>query len=471
MISVAALEEGILTLLCYSTDRAPMLALRLTPFVFTTRTNQRIAETALNYITQYRTAPGNALEYLLEADMSRGDEGRLIAQTLDTLKEQSQNIQAEFILKELDRFLDIQRMSQGIQKAMESLIRGEVDEAREAVYQATTGQPLLGASTGIWFSDVPRLRSALERGRTEFFSCGIPALDAININLERKMLSFMIAPSGFGKSWWLCEVAKCGLQFKKRTLYITNELSEDIVARRLLQAVFSLTKTNAEKIRAPYFERGEGGTVKIDFNEFERDSIANRQEQVFSRIQSATSLPPLLIKEFPTGSLTSEQLSIYLDSLARESGFIPDLLILDYADLMKIDSQALRVDTGRLYRDLRGIAVTHNLALATATQGNRESATAKVVDTRMVAEDWSKIGTADLVLTYSRTDEEKRLGLARILLAKSRDTADRIMVLISQAYAIGQFCLDSVFMNSNVAQAVDELTDISAPPARSIRLE
>jgi replicative DNA helicase len=141
-------------------------------------------------------------------------------------------------------------------------------------------------------------------------------------------------------------------------------------------------------------------------------------------------------------------LRAYLDGLERFHKIIPDVIILDYPDLMDIDGNQLRVDTGKIYKDLRGIAVSKNLAMVVASQGNRTSASAKMVTDSMVAEDYSKIATADNVLTYSQTPQEHKLGLARLFVSNGRNDEDKFVVLISQSYTTGQFCLDSALMSS-----------------------
>ena len=47
------------------------------------------------------------------------------------------------------------------------------------------------------------------------------------------------------------------------------------------------------------------------------------------------------------------------------------------------------------------------------------------------AEDYSKIATADTVLTYSQTAQEKRLGLARVFVDKARTEEDKIEIVVS----------------------------------------
>ena len=77
----------------------------------------------------------------------------------------------------------------------------------------------------------------------------------------------------------------------------------------------------------------------------------------------------------------------------------------------------------------------------------------------MVAEDWSKIATADNVLTYSQTKYERPLGLARLFVSNGRNDEDKFEILILQSYAIGQFCLDSTYMYNQYWAKINKLAD------------
>jgi predicted PP-loop superfamily ATPase len=173
--------------------------------------------------------------------------------------------------------------------------------------------------------------------------------------------------------------------------------------------------------------------------------------------------PPLMIKQFPTGSLSVAAYKAYLDGLERFHKFIPDVVILDYPDLFEMDSKNIRTETGRVYRELRGIAVARNHALVVASQGNRDSATSKLVTGEQASEDYSKIATADNVITYSQTMEEKALGLARLFVSQGRNDEDKFISLISQSYGTGQFCLNSTLMLSDYWDFVEAL---SAPRSK-----
>jgi hypothetical protein len=293
----------------------------------------------------------------------------------------------------------------------------------------------------------------------DYFTSGIQVMDDYDIRPERKTISFLIGPKGIGKTWWLTNVGKGGIQHHHDVLHITLEVSQEIMAQRYLQSIFALTKREAKEVQLTTFKEIEGG---IDFvvKKVARESVITSKKKLQRLLPSLKSWGRLHIKEFPPGILTLEQLHMYLDLLEKQDKFIPDMIIIDYPDLMYINPERLRIDTGAVYKNLRGLGVTRNAAVVAVSQGNRDSETAKVVRGYHAAEDWSKLGTADNVYTISRTKEEKLIGLARIFAEKGRNAErDQFMVLISQSYLTGQFCIDSVMMNTEVTDIKDKLTE------------
>lgn len=234
-------------------------------------------------------------------------------------------------------------------------------------------------------------------------------------------------------------------------LVVSLEMSEDRYSQRVLQSMFSISKRNAT-VRVPIFDKDDHGNLEtIQYEEVERMTLGDPNIREYLQRNITRRLarrPPLIIKSFPTGKLTVSMLNAYLDGLDRFHKITPDMIMIDYPDLMKMDAKNLRLEIGQTIADLRGVGVERNAAVVVPSQGNRDSETAKWVTGSMAAEDISKLATADTVVTYSQTPGEKRLGLARLLCEKNRNDEDKFQVLISQAYQMGQFCLDSVLMNS-----------------------
>jgi len=110
---------------------------------------------------------------------------------------------------------------------------------------------------------------------------------------------------------------------------------------------------------------------------------------------------------------------------------------------MSLDSSNLRLELDQLFKELRGIAVKRNIAVAVVSQSHRSAEKIKQVGAGNVAESYSKNFHADCIITYSQTDEELKMGLARLFVAGGRNDEDKFTIVISQNYAMGQFAIDS----------------------------
>lgn len=424
--------------------------------IFSTRAYREIAKQAISYIERYKKPPGIHIRDLLEDKLRKGDEGKFMRSVINEMEKQHDKINAEYVLTQLDEYIELRSYEKIIEAAADAAQAGNVRAVREALsYQPT----MKDGSPGIWLHDIDRMLAFLDIREEDFFSSGVDALDDLGVRPARKTMFMLIAPPKRGKSWHCIECGKRGLQHRHKVLHISLENSEELTAQRYIQSLFAMSRENARALRVASFKRDDMGfAAQIDFKQIDPSVLGVEARAEIAAKLKRLRRARLLIKQFATGTLTIRQLNGYLDRLEREFNFVPDLLILDYPDLMSIDAQMIRVDTGRAVRDLRGIAVTRNMAVVAPTQGNRGSADAKVVSATMVAEDWSKVATADTVCTYSQTSLEKELGLARIMVAAARDAPDGIIVMISQSYKTGQFCLDSARMTASLTSEVKRLS-------------
>jgi replicative DNA helicase len=452
-----ALEDNVLTALCWSDQHAANVSMQVPAELFATRAYREIAEKAIDHLQRYNIPPKGHLRDLLEDKLRRGDEGILLKRTLDAMEELQANFQPEFVLEQLQHFIAMRKLSMAVEQAADALNEGDVDKAREALFE----QDLAPKQTpGIWLNDPKRALSFLDHRDEDFFSSDIDVLDDLGVRPRRKTLTLMIAAAKRGKSTWLVGVGKRAILHHQKALHITLENSEELTSKRYTQALFAMAADSRDaSIRVPVFKRDSlGRCLSIEHDVLTPEVLRpEARKQLGKRLSALRG--KLLIKEFPTSTLTIAQLNAYLDVLERAESFIPDLLIIDYPDLMAVgDVRDMRVNLGKLFAQLRGIGVARNMAVVAVTQGNRSSDHARTVTAGMVAEDWSKIGTADTVLTYSQTSEEKEIGLARVLVAAARDARDKYVVMISQSYATCQFCIDSVYMSKFVESEVDRMT-------------
>lgn len=460
-----ALQENVLTVLCFNDAVAKAIRPALDPALFESRVYQDIASQAITFLDQYGACIGEHLPDVFEGVL-QGDDARkatLYKRTFESLHSAAAGVNAEYVQAQLSKFVHLQGLKKAILEAVDKIEAGRVDEA-EVVLESGLRKRSVTFDMGTVLTDTSKSLQFLNI-EDEGFPMGIEALDREGVMPARKTLFLFIAPAKKGKSWFLTHVGKFALLQRLRVLVITLEMSEERYTQRFMQSIFSVSKREASVV-LPKIRRDEHGHfVGLDLARLERPTFADAGIRKFleqSIVEKLGNKPPLVVKEFPTGTLTVSQYKAYLDSLERLHNFVPDVVLFDYPDLMHVDSDNLRIALSGVFKQLRGVAVERNHALVAPTQGNRESASARTTSDVHVAEDYSKIATADTVVTYSQTPEEKRLGLARLFVANARNDADKFQVLVSQAYAVGQFALDSVRMGGDYWTRVESIASDEA---------
>jgi len=121
------------------------------------------------------------------------------------------------------------------------------------------------------------------------------------------------------------------------------------------------------------------------------------------------------------GVVSVNDLRRHLDRLGRD-GFLPDCLIVDYADEMKLPRGDNSFERhGENYRMLKTLAIDYNILIWTASQSNRASLRKLTIDLDDMAESFQKAARADIVLAWCQTPEEEDDGMMRWFCAKNRD--------------------------------------------------
>jgi replicative DNA helicase len=465
-----SLAENILTLLCFDDTAAPLIVNSVDVGLFESDIYKEIAKRAFEYYREFKTSPKDHLPDLFEDllnDKSNLRKGELYQRTLINLHEFQNDINRDYVLSKLTEFVRQQRLKSAIVDATTYVREGNLDNA-ETVLNNALKSTLDLFHPGILFTDSKNSLKFFDEP-TPSYSIGIKPLDNIKFGPAPGELFVILAGPNRGKTYFMVHIGKfCAIQ-KLKVLHISLEMSEEKMAQRYVQSFFSYGKRigEASYVKFNYDEMGRFTTMSLSdiirptleqTNEANTLKIYNELLHKLDRIQGRIKL---WIKRFPTGALTVSGLEAYLDSMDRFHHFHPDVLLVDYADLMNLESAHLRTETGKLYKELRRIAVERNIAIVTASQSNRLGEDAKVITLKHLAEDYSKAATADNIVAYCQTAQELRLGLARLFIAKARNEEKDQTVLISQCYRIGQFCMNAIHMQNKYW---DELNLMSGEP-------
>jgi hypothetical protein len=441
------LEQNVLTVLCWSDVHAGTVALQIPADLYSTREYQLIARAASRHIDKYGVPPKDHLLDILEKDIRKSG-GELILPIIQQMADLKDTLQIEFVLNKLEKFVSIRRMAKAIEAAASALDQEEPEKAESLLYEGIDAGKKFDAGEGTWLLDPEQSLKFLDTIEEDYFATGVPTLDQKGVRPMRGKLMVLLGAKKKGKSKFLVEIGRQGLAHHHKTLHISLENGEKLTAQHYLQCLTGMVthEDEVQHAKGSYFKKSaDGGFTSLTSENLVPEVMtADKRHQLADFLRSIRG--KLLIKGFPSGSLTIGQYNAYLTKLER-SGFVPDLVLIDYPMLFNIQTgDKYRQDLGGIFVKLRGIAEERNHALVTVTQTNRAGGDAKNVTAQHTGEDWSIACTADVLLTYSQTEEEYARGLARIYVDSSRITRGNFTAWISQCYATGQFCLDSVEM-------------------------
>lgn len=460
-----SLQENALTLLCYDDTHGKIISNIVTADTFE-GDYRLIAEHALRFWKSFKTAPkDHAPDFMDEilkgnTNSRRQDLFRRIFSSMYNIKD---TINTVFVMSRLTQLIRMQRLKEAIIDSAEKINKSEeqaIEEIEEIWSELLRAQEI-GFDAGMRLMEVDRLLDYLERRPIEFMM-GIKTLDGRGVVPARATLTNMQGVLGEGKTWFLINVGKHNLRLQKKVLHLSLEMSEEDVIQRYMQSIWAIPTRKIEEIIATGL-RIENGRLK-EFTErkirpdfsFGHSTI---KLELDARMEIMGAMANnLVVKRFPPRRVTDREINAYMDTLEATEGFIPDMILFDAPYLYRVDLKNPRMSIESHVIDTRATCIERNAAGVMVHWINREGARATTRDLTHTAEAWGINATCDQAMSLSRTKAEEDFGLARILVGKARTTKDKWEVLITQAYEIGQFCLDSMPMDDHTRNKWNELT-------------
>lgn len=450
---LSSLSENLITLLVYDAQHAPiirnMVGVEMYGGIY-----RELVTRVYDYLDQFGKPPGDHLADLLEDKIgSDSREAQMYAGMVQACHDSYPGINAEYVMSKLETQIKRQSLrgiAVDLVKALQKDTEESLEEA-ERLISSSTKQTLKVFDPGICLGDTEAALAFLDK-RDQAFPMGIAELDKRGFGPARKQLWLYIGNTKSGKTWMLTHLAKMAVLQRLKVCHITLELSADLTSRRYQQCLFGVANRSEPTPITKFTYDAHGHLTGVDRKQV-MPQLAFDDPDIKAKLKRKLTywgkrgLNNVFIKEFPTGSLTTNQLSAYLDMMETQNNFTPDLLIIDYPDLFKLKSDNIRIELDRVYVELRGLAVARNCAVAVVSQSHRKAANAQIVRGDNVTEAYSKLAHADTVITYSATEAEKKLKLARLLVTAGRNDEDNITVVISQNYATGSYAIDSALLN------------------------
>ena len=221
-------------------------------------------------------------------------------------------------------------------------------------------------------------------------------------------LILFAAPPGIGKSWSLINIGVNAMKKGKIVAHYTLELNEGYVGQRY-DAVLSGVAV---------------GNLKYNM------------EDVKKSVESVKG--DLVVKHYPTKTASVTSLKAHMDKMILQ-GKRPDVVIVDYADLLRGPTKEKRhEELEEIIEDLRGMAGEYEVPVYTASQINRSGAEDDIITGTKIAGSFSKMMTADFVVSLSRKIEDKLAGTGRWHVIKNRFGPDGMTFPSKANFSTGQ---------------------------------
>ena len=366
----------------------------LNPSMFDSDSNKWLVKSISEYYYEYKKQP--TLE-VIKYKIDEIDNDVLKSGVVDKLREVWKNIEAtdlEFVQSETLDFCKNQTLKSAILDSVDLLENKDYDGIKSIIDEAMKA----GTTRDLGHDYITSLELRLEESaRTTTETPWDVVNDIMDGGLGAGELGVIVAPAGIGKSWTLQAIGAGALKNKKTVVHYTLEFNENYVGLRYDSIFSGVTTAN----------------------------IKYYKDDVKSKI---SKLPgKLLIKYFPTKAASVQTIGAHLKQI-EISGVTPDIVLVDYADILMPTGnfREKRHALGNIYEDLRGLAGELEVPIWTASQANRSALEEDVIGADKVAEDYSKVMTADFVMSMSRKVEDKIANTGRFHVIKNRFGIDGI---------------------------------------------
>ena len=385
-------------------------ARKVLPFVkddyFTVEEDRVLFKEIKDFIVKYNNIPTvDAL--LIEVDSIaslKEDQVKRIVDTVKELHKDSIDTNMDWLVDNTEKFCQEKAIYHAIMKSIDIMNNKDSTQTKGAIPQ------LLSDALGVSFD--PNVGHDYLEQYEDRYDYYHRVLEKIPFDLEffnkitknglpKKTLNIALAGTGVGKSLFMCHMAASCLSMGKNVLYITLELAEEEVAKRIDANLMNITFDDLMELPREIYEK-------------KAESIKNKTNG------------KLIVKEYPTAGAGSIHFKSLLNELNLKKSFRPDIIFVDYLNIC----MSSRIKPGAsvnsytyvkaIAEELRGLAVEYDVPLMSATQTTRSGFVSSDIGLEDTSESFGLPATADFMFALISTEELQELGQIMVKQLKNR---------------------------------------------------
>lgn len=384
---------------------------RVLPFIkeeyFNDYKERNIFKTIKNYIENYNGMPTKEA-LIIELDKDKkldGSDYELIINTVGEVYDMTKPDNIDWLLKETESFCQDQAMYGALMQAVKiaddsenkSLSRGSIPDILKEALSVSFDQNI-----GHDFIEDADDRYEFYHQKVSRIPFDIELMNTITEGgLKPKTLNVLMAGPGAGKTLAMCHFAASNLMDGKNVLYITMEIAEEEIAKRI-----------------------EANLLNTDISQIgflPKDLYKKRIEKLKQKTQTK-----LKIKEYPTSSANVNHFRFLMNELKLKKDFIPDIIYIDYLNICasaryKAGSSANSYTIVKaVAEEIRGLATEFKVPIVSATQVNRSGIGNSDIDMENLSDSMGTGHTSDLILALITSEELDNLGQIQVKQIKNR---------------------------------------------------
>lgn len=218
--------------------------------------------------------------------------------------------------------------------------------------------------------------------------------------VERGTLNVILAGVNVGKSLALCHMATEYLLQGSNVLYISMEMSQESVSKRI-----------------------EANMIDVSLDDFDHIEYGTYDARM-KKAKDQCGKGRLFIKQFPTGSANANHFNALMNELKLKSNFKADVVIIDYLGICSSTRIRFSENSYQMVKsiaeELRGLAIEQDVAIWTGAQTTRSAWGSSNINMEDTAESAGLPATCDLMLGVIETEDTITMGQQLVKQIKSR---------------------------------------------------
>lgn len=462
---------------------------------------KQVARWCLMYYQKYGRAPKKHIQDIYESHARKGlpsDQQDMIAEFLQSISKEFQKetkFNAQYGLDQAEEYFK-SRSFEVLKEDLESALAINNVQAAELLisqFKHIKRQADDGINP---FTDKQMMVDAFEQETHPLFTLPGAIGQLLNDQLQRGNFISIMAPEKRGKTWWLMELAKRAYKARCNVAFFgLGDMSRNQMQRRfgMMVAGKSWQPKHCGKILIPCLdcERNQNDKChlkwrknRIGLDGVEKFSDTPDGYRVCTRCigkplnkfrgaiwyEERGPVTPLTWRESiraskhfasrsagkrdfklvcaPAKSMSVADIRARLDVWEDTEGFVPDVVIADYMDILNSEPGSSKEDRHKInenWMSARALSLERDCLFISATQSDADSYNRELIGPDNFSEDKRKYAHVTGVLAINQTEEEKAAGIQRLgwVFLRESDYDRRRTVKVIQCLQVGKPCIAS----------------------------